>query len=204
MVEVLQSIDRALFLFFNVTISNPATDWLMPIVTSDDYLRIAYGAAMVLILIKGNARLRWLVLFSAITLALSDQISAGFLKPLIERPRPCHVMYNINLLVGCGGGKAMPSAHAANAFGQAALWSLTVRQIKWYLWAFATVVAISRVFVGVHYPGDVVVGAIVGVTAGVASVYIFRIFERRYIRHAETAKTPEADPADSNSEVKDG
>jgi undecaprenyl-diphosphatase len=179
MLEALAGVDQAVFLFINKTIANPVTDWLMPIVTNDDYLRIAYGLAMVLLLIRGNARLRWLVLFSAIALLISDQISAGFLKPLIDRPRPCHVMENINLLVGCGGGRSMPSAHAANAFAQAALFSVLYRRAGYWLWPLASLIGISRVFVGVHYPGDVVVGAMIGAADGIAMAFLFDLFYQR-------------------------
>jgi undecaprenyl-diphosphatase len=173
MLETIGAIDQALFLFINVQLANPVTDFLMPIITSNMLLRIGYGAAMVLLLWKGDARLRWLVLFSAVTLALTDQISAGLLKPMLGRLRPCHVLENINLLVGCGGGKAMPSAHAANAFGQAILFSLLYSKVRWPLISFAAVVAISRVFVGVHYPADVLAGAMLGAMIAVAIVWLF-------------------------------
>jgi len=98
MLELLNEIDTVLFLFMNVTLANPVTDLIMPIVTSDWLLRIAYALAMVALLVFGNARLRWLVLFSVVALVLTDQISAGLLKPVIGRLRPCHVLQNINLL----------------------------------------------------------------------------------------------------------
>ncbi|MCK4371896.1 MAG: phosphatase PAP2 family protein, partial [candidate division Zixibacteria bacterium] len=118
MLEMLSAIDRGLFLFVNMQLANPVTDFIMPIITSDQLLRVAYGAAMAILLWRGNARLRWLVLFSAVALLLTDQLAANVLKELIERPRPCHLMEQVHLLVGCGGGYSMPSAHAANAFGQ--------------------------------------------------------------------------------------
>ncbi len=190
MLEMLNGLDEALFLFINVTLANPVTDLVMPIVTADLYLRILYGAAMILLLVKGSPRLRWLVLFSVVVLVFTDQLASSFLKPLLARPRPCHVLGDIHLLVGCGGGKSMPSSHAANAFGQAALFSLCVRRIKWYFWAFGAVVAISRVFVGVHYPGDILAGALLGTTVGVAVTFSFEQFETRLLKPKPRA-TPE-------------
>ncbi|RKX28322.1 MAG: phosphatase PAP2 family protein [Candidatus Zixiibacteriota bacterium] len=179
MLELLNSIDTTLFLFFNVTLSNPMTDVIMPIITSDMLLRILYGLAMIGLLWKGDARLRWLVLFSGFALLVADQTASHFLKPLIARPRPCHIMSNINLLVNCGAGFALPSSHATNAFAQAALFSLAIKNTRWYLWAFASLIALSRVFVGVHYPFDILGGAIVGTVAGVAVAYGFEFFEGR-------------------------
>ncbi len=166
MLELLNSIDQSLFLFINKSLANPVTDFLMPILTSDNLLRVLYGAAMVILLWKGDKKLRWMVLFSAVVLLFTDQISSAILKPYFERLRPCHVLENINLLVGCGGGKAMPSSHAANVFGQAVLFSLHYKAARWYLYTFAILVSLSRVFVGVHYPGDILTGAILGAIVG--------------------------------------
>jgi undecaprenyl-diphosphatase len=186
MLEALQHIDQALFLFFNVTLANPITDLIMPVVTNDNLLRIGYVIAMLLILWRGDKRLRWMVLASLVVLTLTDQTASKLLKPLIERPRPCHVMDQINLLVGCGGGFAMPSSHAANAMGQAFLFSCANRGLKWYLYVFAGIVAVSRVFVGVHYPGDVLVGSAVGATYGILVTWIFGRIDRRYISISES------------------
>jgi len=169
MLELLNEIDTVLFLFMNVTLANPVTDLIMPIVTSDWLLRIAYAVAMVALLVFGNARLRWLVLFSVVALVLTDQISAGLLKPVIGRLRPCHVLQNINLLADCGGGRAMPSSHAANAFGQAVLFSVMFARLRWPLILVAALVAVSRVMVGVHYPFDILVGSLLGVLIGLAT-----------------------------------
>lgn len=176
MLEILVELDTLLFLLINSGMANIATDAVMPILRSSELLRAMYGVAMVMLLWKGNAKMRWLVLFSALVLLLTDQTAAKFLKPLIDRPRPCHVLQNINLLVNCGGGKSMPSAHAANAFGQAALFALTFPQIRWYLWTFAALVSIAQVFVGVHYPADILVGALIGTIIG---VIIARLFKNR-------------------------
>jgi len=175
MLEQLDLLDHALFIFINVHLANPVTDFIMPIITNDWLLRIIYVTAMGLILWKGDRRLRWLVLPSVVVLLLTDRVSAGLLKPLIDRPRPCHegVLQSLHLLVRCGGGMSMPSSHAANAFGQAVLFAQVYKRIRWPLITFAALVAISRVFVGVHYPGDVIAGSLLGLLIAwlVATVY---------------------------------
>jgi len=186
MLETLNALDKTIFLFLNYTLANPVTDLIMPIVTSDMLLRIAYAITVVLLLWKGDARLRWLVLFSAFALLLSDQSSSKLLKPMIERIRPCHVLNEINLLVGCGGGYSMPSSHAANAFAQAALFSIAVKKTKWYLWIIAGVIAISRVFVGVHYPFDVLVGSALGCFIGcIVALLFFKIIDEKVLKTRE-------------------
>lgn len=182
MLEFLAQIDRSLFLFINHTLANPVTDFIMPYITSGMGLKILYGIAMVLVLALGNARLRWMVLFSLVVVLLTDQISANFLKDVFGRMRPCHSLdpSQINLLVGCGGGKSMPSAHAANAFGQAVFWGWANKKIGIYLYLYAALVALSRVFVGVHYPFDILVGAIIGFTIGLSVILIFNIFQNSF------------------------
>ncbi|UCD64331.1 MAG: phosphatase PAP2 family protein [Candidatus Zixiibacteriota bacterium] len=182
MLETLSEIDKSIFLFVNGNLANPITDFIMPVITNDWGLRVVYALAMVTLLITGKARLRWLVLFSAITLLLTDQISAGYLKPLIARVRPCHVLTDINLLVDCGGGYAMPSTHAANVFGQAALFSYHYRRAWWYLCLIAVLVALSRLFVGVHYPGDILAGAVLGAVIGLLLAVGFDRFHKRMPR----------------------
>lgn len=183
MFETLQQIDASIFFFINVTLANIMTDFLMPLITNDKGLRILYASAMIIILWKGNKTLRWMVLASILVMVLSDQISAGLLKNWIGRLRPCHTfdVDSINLLVGCGGGKSMPSAHAANAFGQAVFFSYFHKNARVYLFTYASLIALSRVFVGVHYLSDVVVGAMVGVLAAFIIVYLFKIFKTNYL-----------------------
>jgi len=170
----LDALDKSIFFFINTTLANPVTDHLMPFVTSDLNLKIFYAACIVGILWKGDNRLRFAIIFSGICIAFSDQLSSHLLKPLIGRPRPCHV-FDVHLLVGCGGGKSMPSSHAANLFGQAVFfWRVAPKSAK-YLFPLAVVVALSRVFVGVHYPLDITVGAVVGTASGFAAFGLFKI-----------------------------
>jgi undecaprenyl-diphosphatase len=181
MLESLIQIDQAVFTFINSTLANPVTNSLMPIITNDWGLRILYGLGMVVLLIKGDTRLRWLVLFSAVCLVLSDPISAGYLKPLIARPRPCHGLMNVNLLVHCGGGHSFPSAHTSNAFGQAVLFSFHYGKVGWSLYPLASLIALSRIFVGVHYPGDIAAGAILGCLIGTIAALTFSGFDKKMI-----------------------
>lgn len=171
----LASIDKALFIFVNQGLANPVTDFLMPLITLDLHLKILFGAILLALLWKGDKRLRISVIFSLIVVALSDQASSNFLKPWIERARPCWDM-EVNLLVNCGSGFSMPSSHAANLFGQAFLYYVIAPKSKKYLIPLAIVVALSRVFVGVHYPGDILVGAALGTVIGFIVGAVFNKF----------------------------
>lgn len=198
MLEYLIELDKVLFLLFNYLLANPVTDLIMPVLTNDSVLRAVFLLIIVALLWKGNRQQRWLALFAGITMVLTDQTAAGFLKPLIERARPCHLFApeDLNLLVGCGSGYSMPSAHAANVFGQAVLISRYVRSARWPLYLFAILVALSRVFVGVHYPGDIFIGALVGVLAGRLVSKLFDIFDRKVLTPPETNRSTEVTDVD--------
>ena len=177
--EWLVNLDQGLFLFLNTTCANPVTDLIMPVVTSDTLLRILFAAIVVLLLIWGDTKARWTCLAVIVTVALTDQAVSSFLKPLISRPRPCHTLENINLLVNCGAGMSMPSAHAANLFGQAALFSALYRKVRCPVFTFAALVALSRVFVGVHYPADIIVGGIIGIILGTIVAVVFKKYSTK-------------------------
>lgn len=172
MLESLQAIDAELFRFINGALANPVTDFIMPIITSDWNLRIIYAVAMILLLWRGSKETRWLVAFSVLTMLIADQLASGFLKELVGRLRPCRTLDGVHLLVNCGAGKSMPSSHATNAFAQAAFFFVGFRKYGWWLFSAAALIAISRVFVGVHYPFDIAVGALLGTMVGVAMAWL--------------------------------
>jgi len=171
MIDWLLQIDRAVFLFINGSLANPVTDWLMPIITNDNLLRLTYGALMILLLAVGRKRYLWPVVFSLIVVALNDQTASALLKPWIERLRPCRVM-DVHLLVGCGAGFSFPSSHTANLFGQALFFGLLFKKCLPYALGFAFLVGVSRIFVGVHYPFDVGGGMMIGGGEGAVIAYV--------------------------------
>lgn len=169
----LVALDKTLFRFVNQSLANPVTNVIMPFITTDLHLKIFYGVCLFLILWKGDRRLRWAVLGSLVVVTLSDQLSSAILKPLVGRLRPCKIM-EVYLLVGCGSGFSFPSSHAANLFGQAFFfYGIAPRSAK-FLVPLAVLVALSRVFVGVHYPGDILAGAILGTAVGLSAAVIFK------------------------------
>jgi len=178
MFDWLLNLDRIVFLFINSSLANPFTDSLMPVVTNDNFLRLIYGLALIAMLAFGRKRFIWVVVFSALVVALTDQSSSAWLKPAIERLRPCKVM-EVHLLVGCGAGYSFPSSHAANLFGQAVFFGLLYKKYLPYLLGFAFLVSVSRIFVGVHYPLDLIGGMILGTFAGLAAVMAIRTLNRK-------------------------
>jgi membrane-associated phospholipid phosphatase len=170
--------DTALFFLLNKGIQNSFFDTLMPFVTKHTELVFLPLAAAILIKSRGTAFTA--LVLSLIAVAFAD--GAGHvMKDIFARQRPCAVFDNINLLVGCGGSSSMPSNHAANSFAFAAVFFLLRRELLSFLLILTAVMTgLSRVYVGVHYPSDVVAGMALGAAAAVGSVYLFRWARRIY------------------------
>jgi len=110
-----------------------------------------------------------------LTVLLVDQMASSIIKPLVGRPRPCHIpesFESLRLLVKCGSGKSFISGHAANHFAQAFCWiALFGARFRWIvpvLFFWAAIVAYSRVYIGVHFPVDIFAGGIFGSVVGYA------------------------------------
>lgn len=110
-----------------------------------------------------------------VAVALADA-AGGILKDFFARPRPCRVLGDVNLLVGCGPSYSFPSNHASNSFAfAAALWPFLRRaRLSWLLFAVAAVIGFSRIYVGVHYPSDVIAGSLLGIGAAYAAHRLYR------------------------------
>jgi undecaprenyl-diphosphatase len=114
------------------------------------------------------------------SVAVADQFSSSLLKPLFKRLRPCHVdafQSWIHLPAGCGGMFGFCSSHAANSFAIAVGFYLLTKNksagIALVLWA--SIISYSRIYLGAHYPLDVIVGALVG---GIGAWGLFKAYER--------------------------
>jgi undecaprenyl-diphosphatase len=124
-----------------------------------------------------------ILLFVAVLISLSDQLSVRAFKFVFERPRPCHdsdLQPLIHLPSGeCGGAFGFVSSHAANSFALAGFVWFLLRQyyskIGWILFLWASGVAYSRVYLGVHYPGDILGGALLGLAV---SWLVWQLYRR--------------------------
>ena len=127
------------------------------------------------LLIKGGRKGMVSAIGVIFLIIISDQISSHFLKNLFERLRPCNALENVRLLVSCSRSFSMPSSHAVNNFAVAAFFGRLYPKSKTTLFVIATLVALSRPYVGVHYPSDIIVGALVGFLIG---LYFAKILEK--------------------------
>jgi undecaprenyl-diphosphatase len=164
-VDFLNSLDISLFHFINSSLSNPVFDFLMPILTDLNKQRLVLAAVLVLLLwgfVRGKRHVRIALALLIITIIFTDQFNSSVIKHWFERPRPCHSLHQLHLLVSCGSGFSFPSSHAVNNFAGALIIAFFFPRGKWWSFGFASMVAFSRVYVGVHYPFDVIGGAVIG------------------------------------------
>ena len=121
----------------------------------------------------GWKTLKWL-LFALINVGLTDQISSSVFKPFFHRLRPCNDPALVGktrlLLDQCAGGFSFTSSHAANHFGIAMFifitWGVTQKKYTSFFFVWAGVIAFAQIYVGVHYPLDIIGGTIIGLISG--------------------------------------
>jgi len=173
MLEALELADQQLVVFLN-GLNAPWLDPIMAWITGKKEWFPCYALLIGWIFWKYKWKQGLLILvFIAITIALADRFASGFCKPFFERLRPCHepsLATVVHIVNGkCGGKFGFISSHAANTFGVAMFFFLLGRKdAKWLRWLFlwAAVVSYSRVYVGVHYPADILVGGLTGILWG--------------------------------------
>lgn len=171
--QTLVTIDTQIFVFLNQYIANPLFDLVMPVITNLNHWRIPIVLVWLFLMIKGGRRGRVAALLLIPVLTMSDQMSASVLKPLFGRIRPCHALDNVRLLVGCGGHLSFPSSHATNISAVAVLFGYFYRKGTIWFIIIAALVGFSRIYVGVHYPGDVLFGFLVGCSLSVLLLFIY-------------------------------
>jgi len=187
MIDSLIQLDRSLFLFLN-GLHCDFLDPVMIFITGDFVWTPLYILIIFFFFWRGNWRWGLLALAAVLlTFALTDQLSVHLFKNTIQRIRPCHepalmgIMYSLE---NCGGQFSFISSHAANTFGLAAISSLLFGQ-KWYGWcifSWAAIVSYSRIYVGKHYPLDIICGALFGLLTGYVIWKLFQLIKIKYTK----------------------
>lgn len=192
MIEYLDSLDKSIFLSLN-GIHNDFFDIFMWYVS-----KTATWTLMLLVLLFILFRNNWktallVVIGVALTITLADQISSGLIKEVVERFRPTHspdlegLVHTVN---GKKGGLyGFVSSHAANTMGVTVFISFLFRNknISCLMILWSLLVAYSRIYLGVHYPGDIIGGMIVGAISGmvVYKVYVYAVKRLKYDENRE-------------------
>ena len=196
MIEYLHQIDYAIFSFINQKISNPFFDALMPFLRNAKSWIPLYLFLVLFLINKYKLESIKYAIYIVIAFALADYISYEFLKPWFARLRPCHsTTLQVRLLLGhCGGKWSFPSSHASNHMAIAL--SIVLANIfhkkwikfAWIIWALA--IGFAQIYVGVHYPSDILGGFVLGILIAYFNFYIVLPFLNKLfvLFHAKNAK----------------
>jgi undecaprenyl-diphosphatase len=185
MLHYFMQIDTALFLFCNNTIANPVFDAVFTCITNGRFWIIpGIIAAMLFLYFKKKTAVLVIALMLA-TVSVSDPVCNRIIKPLVPRLRPCNESVRLSggrFLLGRKGSRSFPSSHAMNMFAQAMLLTLLYRRkrVGIIAFSFAAVIGFSRIYVGVHYPLDVLAGAVFGVIVGGLVYYAYLFISKKY------------------------
>lgn len=188
MLEYLKKLDQELFLQLN----GFHTDWMDPIMAaiSDKYTWIPLYAILLILIIKQFRKSTWLpVLIIVVIIVVSDQLSVHLFKNVFQRLRPCQapelegLVHTIN--GKCGGQFGFISSHASNTFALATfiigiLHKHTAKILIWIMVIWAFLNAYSRVYLGVHYPGDVLVGALFGSSVSFIFLKVYHYLQANF------------------------
>lgn len=181
MIETLQSIDHNLMLTLNMAGGHSV--FLDAIFHAISMVAVWIPVYLCLLytIIKSKKKESLLIVLSfVVMIVLADQITSGILKPLVARLRPSHdpsIMDQLQYVYGYKGGTyGFPSSHASNTFGMATMIVLLFKNrltsTCFLLWAFIT--AYSRIYLGVHFPSDVLCGAVIGCLCGYFSYLLYK------------------------------
>lgn len=185
LLQKLEKLDQWMFMKVNSGFTNPFFDSLFPFMRYPLNWAPLYLFLGVFAVLNYKNKGLWWILFFITTIALTDMTGNYLFKQIFKRIRPCgdpDFFYQVRLLVNhCSVGYSFVSNHAANHFGLAAFFFLTTRPLlkkwAWIAFTWAGLIAYSQVYVGIHYPFDVIVGALLGLVFGTVTG---TLFNKRY------------------------
>jgi undecaprenyl-diphosphatase len=196
---MVETLDKNLFLFLN-SLNSPFFDHVMHAISGKLIWAPLYLAILIYLGITYKRKFIIIIIFIALAVALADQISVHLFKNVVQRLRPCHepsLEGMVHLYRGeCGGLYSFVSSHATNSFNVALLSLLFIKK-RWYtisiiLWA--AIIGYSRVYLGVHYPGDVLCGSLLGALVGWSIYRLYDLTDKRILQTKKYFITPSNRP----------
>ena len=173
LIKWLSELDKDVFIFINSSMHKSWLDGFMLLMRNPYTWVPLYFLLLFKIYKTDPSILLPFIIASLASFAITDFTSASIIKPLVGRLRPCYdvsLQNNIYILTGCGGKYSFPSSHASNHFGLAMLWYqiiLFLRKERWnWVWWWASIICFAQVYVGKHFPLDILGGALLGMLAG--------------------------------------
>lgn len=189
MIDFLYSIDVSVFYFINHSIANPVFDKFFVFITEVKHWYLVYIILLGISIVYGGRTGRIAAAGAIILITISDQFSSFTLKDLFTRIRPCNVLPDVRDLTGCSDSYSFPSSHAVNNFAIFIFYTRIYPNLKWVLFISAFLVSLSRVYIGRHYPSDIIGGAIIGMAIGYG-VSSLALLTDKYFRNKYRVNIP--------------
>ncbi|WP_294129475.1 phosphatase PAP2 family protein [uncultured Clostridium sp.] len=171
MVEIFKKVDNTILRWINVKFRNKTFDKIMPIITSAGNLGIIWIVISVLLMTKKDYRVLGQTIL--IALVITTIIGEGIIKNIVKRKRPFYGDDDKELLISRPITYSFPSGHTASSFAVAAVFIKTDNAASLEIILLACLIAFSRIYLGVHYPSDVIGGGIIGALCGLITVILF-------------------------------
>ena len=184
--ETLQQFDAGIFTAINGLHGTYFDSFMWVVTKIETWIPMILMLLYLLYFKKGWRRTITMVLAIGVVILIADQVSAGIIKPLVERARPSHnpdLESTIHIVNGYRGGAfGFVSSHAANCFGIALFLAMVFknRAFTWTMVTWAALMCYSRIYLGVHYPGDIFCGSILGFLAAWIVYRLLLWFSKRH------------------------
>lgn len=159
----LSELDIRIFFWVNQGHHNPFFDLVMPYISEFNPGKYLLVILWLLLFIAGGKKFKITLVLLTVLVGVLDYSNSFFFKPLFGRPRPCNVLPGVHIFWPCPTTSfSFPSNHAVNMFGAAFFLSYIYRSWSYFLFPIAAIVGYSRIYVGEHYPFDVLGGIFLG------------------------------------------
>ena len=178
--------DIRAFYFLNKSLMNPVFDVIMPVITNEAIILVPVILVSLYFLIKGSKRTRIAIICMIVAVLLADAVAYRLIKPYFGRLRPCDVLPGVHILAQAGK-YSFPSNHAANMMALSVITLFFYRRYGWLIFSIALIVGYSRIYVGVHYPLDVLSGFVLG---GVTALLVLLVYNGIELQKSSKKEAP--------------
>lgn len=179
MIDAITSIDINILMFIREHFANPVMDKIMVVISTlgnIGFIWILIGVALVM-----NKKYRTIGIVLILALIIEVTFVDGIVKKLVQRNRPFLDFSQIKLLIKMPTSYSFPSGHTASSFAAAIVLGKYFRKYRYIAYGAAILMGFSRLYLFVHYPSDVIVGAIIGIICGLAAIKIVKYIKHRKV-----------------------